>query len=166
MRLWVVERADQWFHGEHELRIYAAAFALAHARDQKTLESITTRGLAVATVRGWARTLTATAGQLSDAVERILTPDGDKPSNDDPYSPTLAALFGDIVAKLCATYHQPPRVYLWDMPDDQVLHMLSTMPLPNGYERDTNGPKVKAFRDYRAEIERIKARSAVKADHD
>jgi hypothetical protein len=149
---WWRDCGEGWYAQEQESNIVGLAFAMAHSKDAKTFERLRSKVRSDLALVAWQLSLSTscTVNQLAWAVGKVYgqydyveinTPNARRVSS------ASGGDWGDIVAKLCAAYHQPPEYYLWSISEQAALELLSSAPRP--FDRDQSDPaKARAIGEF------------------
>lgn len=144
--LWWDTKAKAWFEGSDSDAVIALAWMLANSNDQKLFARIKTKAQAIMAILKWQLGVASnvTLAQLAWGVTSVLnqryvadleTGEGE--------SLVVETDWGAVIAKLCATYHQPPEYFLWGLGERVAVELYMKAPRANG--ETTN-------RDYAAEL--------------
>jgi hypothetical protein len=131
--IWYEHFARSWFNSEPESELLCIAFMLAHSNDAETFKGLTSKAAASAAMLAWQIGLSTscTLEQLAWGVNRVLgqhdyveinTP------NERAEKFPIVTDWGDIIARLSATYHQPPEYFVWQASEAMALDMLAKIP--------------------------------------
>lgn len=147
-----------WYSGDTVTEALVIAFCLAHAKQPDVFQRMNTKTRADIALVKWQSGIGATISQLAWGIDRINgnaervdieTPNETKSKN------ASAVDWGEIVARLCATYHQTPEHFLWRISEREALELLAKAPAPFGAEKDGDNEKARAFAEFREVVRHI-----------
>lgn len=155
---WWEQFGKQWYEGDNAAEVLAIAFCMAHGKSPEQFQGMTTKGRADLALVKWQTCINATLSQMAWGIDKVNGQTDyvfiDSPNEVKSKSPS-AVDWGDIIAKLCATYHQPPEHFLWRLSESAALELLAKAPAPFGYEKDSDGEKSRAFAEFREVVRHI-----------
>lgn len=155
---WWEQFGRRWYEGDNTAEVLAVAFCMANGKDPLRFQSVTTKGRADLALVAWQAGINATLSQMAWGIDKLngQVDYADIQSPNEVKSKQPSGVdWGDIIAKLCATYHQTPEFFLWKISEQSALEMLSKAPVPFGYERDGDAEKSRAFGEFREVVRHI-----------
>jgi len=154
--------AGQWYSevgfplfGESRLGIFVLAFALAHSRQPKVFEPLTTYRAIKAAVHRWKRTIGATLAEVTEAVAELI----DVPMQEgDQENKGHGVEVEEFVAGLCEVYGQPPTFWRWGEDQSECLNLIALhnkRSRMSGDAPDPEDPATRAFYEFRQGVAAI-----------
>jgi hypothetical protein len=158
--LWWRHHGEQWYGKETESNILAYAYAHAHANNADAFHASKMRCDLALIAWQFKLSTSCTLNQLAWGIDK-LNGQYDTISIGTPNEARVdcpsAIDWGDIIAKLCAAYHQPPEYFLWKLSESGALELLAIAPRP--FDKDqTDLLKARALSEF-MEIKMILKRS-------
>jgi hypothetical protein len=152
-RMWWKAHGEGWYAGQGETEVIAVAYCMANGRDADFLETVATKSRADASLVKWqlGTSSACTVAELAWGIDKvngqidyvdIVT----KAMSRKLYSATD---WGDVIARLCATYQRPPEYFLWQIGERAAIEMLDKAPLPAGYDRGKDAGITQAMREFK-----------------
>lgn len=139
--LWWERYGKKWYGGggSVEDEVLALAWMLAHGRDADLFRRTTSKLKCDAHLIAWQIGLAAsvTLPALAWGIQKLFgrfdeTPDGAT------VEASTEMDWGRVVAQLCATYHQKPDYFLWEIGEGVARDMLIKSPPPPGCSRPSD----------------------------
>lgn len=133
--LWWKEKGDAWYGDDKSASVLALAYVMAHSKDAEAFKRLSTKGRADWHLVAWQATIgtSCTLSQLAWGIDKVL---GQydwveiNSVNERKVQAASATDWGDIIAKLCAAYHQPPEYFLWGLSEKASMELLAKAPSP------------------------------------
>lgn len=127
--LWWERYGKKWYGGSPEDEVLALAWMLAHGQDVALFRTLTTKWKCDARLIAWQMGLAAsvTLPDLAWGIHRLFAQTatvGNKPDGEQ-FDAASEVDWGRAIARLCATYHQKPDYFLWEIGERAAVELLT-----------------------------------------
>lgn len=170
-KIWWKTYGQKWWGEQADAdAVVSQAWLLAHSRDSRMFERLTSRPRCALAIMAWQLGIArrVTVAELAWGISRLfghkdyvdVSMPGEDPRMEEREA-AGSADWGALVARLCATYHRPPEYFLWQIGEPAACELLRKAPLPPGMKRDEEPDA--GLEEFRAIVRRIKLDAAKRA---
>lgn len=128
--MWWERYGSQWYSNDQTAQILAIAFCMAHSRQPDAFKCILSKWRADLRLLAWQWSISATVNELAWGIDRISgSMDAVEIDTPNEVKNQSSAEWGEVIARLCATYGNTPEYYLYEISDADCATLLKNIPV-------------------------------------